>query len=249
MSFFSLFCFLNSALFDYNPSLDQYDSMYLQEKFVEKIDMNEVSLIFELGSLHGLEAILMANHYKCLVYTFECHPKSLEKIKQNLLKYPSRVKLVEQAVAPITGSTCFFSCIKYPFISSLYPFDYDAIEKNGLGKSQFFKEDWKQEKIDVECTRLDDFMEKHQIENIDLLCVDVAGAALPAIKSLGRYLERVKYIICELEYRTIYREENTFDEIRTFMDEQGFRCYFEDERYLWSDVFFIRKDLDREWLK
>lgn len=83
-------------------------------------------------------------------------------------------------------------------------------------------------------------MQQEGIEQIDLLCIDIQGAALNALKGLGDHINNVKYIITEVEYNTIYRGEALFPEIKAFMSEKGFQCFYE-ESGLFSDILFVNK--------
>ena len=88
-------------------------------------------------------------------------------------------------------------------------------------------------------------MKENQLNGVDLLCIDIQGATLSALKSMGAYISKLKYVICEVEYRSIYKGERLFEDIRDFMESNGFVCHYQDESCLWNDVLFIRQDLNR----
>lgn len=232
-----------NQIFGHQDNLNTYKSecTYLQKKFLSKIDRSKVKTIFELGSLHALDAILLERYYQCPVYSFECNPKNILRAKNNIKKYHSSVILVEKAVAEETGEISFFPCTTHPSTSSIYPFDYQAMENNKQGSFESLQKTWAQEKIMVDSIRLDDFMRDHHIPSVDLLCIDIQGATLPALKSLGDYLNQVKYVICEVEYAPVYSGESVFAEIKSFMQSHGFTCYFQESNILWNDVLFVRE--------
>ena len=80
-----------------------------------------------------------------------------------------------------------------------------------------------QTEIEVEGTRLDSFMKDNNIENVDLLCIDLQGYELNAIKSLGEKLKKVKYIITETCIESIYIHGATFIELNEYLEKHGFK--------------------------
>jgi FkbM family methyltransferase len=53
-------------------------------------------------------------------------------------------------------------------------------------------------RVDIKGTRMDTFMrEQNCISTVDLLCIDLQGYELNALKSFGQRLHDVKYIITE----------------------------------------------------
>ena len=66
-------------------------------------------------------------------------------------------------------------------------------------------------------------MENNNIENIDLLCIDLQGYELNAIKSLGEKIKTVKYIITECSIISTYKNGTTFYELNNYLDKYGFK--------------------------
>lgn len=228
-----------------------YRSTYLEKKFLDKIDRSKVKVILELGSYHGLDALMLQKHYQCPVFAFEASPINVEKIRKNIKGY-NDVYLVEMAVWDESKMIPFFHCVGHPGSSACYKFNYLDLEVRTMefikmNKIKATLEDrmklYDMEKFMVKAIRLDDWIEENEIENIDLICIDLQGAELPALKSLGKYLSRVKYVITEVEYKKIYEGEALFPEVNKFMESQGFTCFFQMKGHLFSDVLFIRNDL------
>jgi FkbM family methyltransferase len=102
-----------------------------------------------------------------------------------------------------------------------------------------------QEKILVNTIRLDEFIQYHGIDNIDLLCMDVQGAAYQVLCSLGDELTKVKYIIVELETHPIYTEEVLYQDVDSFLTSRGFIRASDalDPNGLFGDVLYMHSSL------
>ena len=70
--------------------------------------------------------------------------------------------------------------------------------------------------------RLDSFIDKNNIKNMDMLCIDLQGYELNALKSLGNYLYKVKYIITECSIINSYTNGATFLELNEYLQKYNF---------------------------
>lgn len=242
--FYSLcfnFIFADQAL---EEILAKYKSTYLQSVFTSKINPNTVNLILEIGVCECFDSILLQRHYNCPVYSFECNPRAISDLKIRYKDF-TQIHLVEKAVTDVTGTIPFYDSY-WIADSSIYPFNLEFIQeinKEKWNEMSYMYTD--QKKINVLSTRLDDWCSENNIDEIGLICMDVQGATLPVLKGLGCYLQKVKYIITEVEYRSIYQGESLFEEILSFMQQNGFICFntSSPEASISNDILFIRKDL------
>jgi FkbM family methyltransferase len=240
---FSLFlCF--GSLYSY-PEYQEFptselkgDGSYLG--FASKIDPSLVQSIFEIGSRDAKDAIELGQFFKCHVFAFECNPAAIEICTQNLAENPN-VTLVPWGIWNVPGEMPFYRVIdKNIGASSFFQFNpearnYPVIVEDGLI----------QEQITVPVVRLDDFMAAHQIEKVDLLCMDVQGAAYQVLQSVGDQLQQVSYIIVELETHPIYSGEILFDEVDQFLIENGFVRGSDplDSLGLFGDMLYINSKI------
>ena len=225
-------------------TLSKYQSTYLQTSFLSKINPQEINLILEIGVCECFDSILLRRHYKRPVYSFECNPRAISDLKIRFKDFP-QIHLIEKAVTDVTGTIPFYDSY-WIADSSIYQFNLELLK-------EINKERWNEmshmynnpKKIDVLSTRLDDWCNENNIDEIGLICMDVQGATLPVLKGLGTYLQKVKYIITEVEYKSIYQGESLFEEIFNFMQQNGFMCFNSStsEASISNDVLFIRKDL------
>lgn len=66
-------------------------------------------------------------------------------------------------------------------------------------------------------------MNENNITNVDLLCIDLQGYELNALKSLGSYLQTVKYIIAECSIKSTYINGVNFSELNEYLTDHNFQ--------------------------
>ncbi|MGD8358702.1 MAG: FkbM family methyltransferase [Lysobacterales bacterium] len=100
---------------------------------------------------------------------------------------------------------------------------------------------YEQDRILVPAVRLDDYCREYDIRSIDLLCVDVQGAALQVLRSLGDQLRQVRNLIIELEHRPLYHGQSLFTECDEFLVRNGFQQKSRISRDDWfGDYLYVR---------
>jgi FkbM family methyltransferase len=196
--------------------------------FLYKIKANEITTIFELGSRDLIDAIKLLDNYKnSNIYSFECNEDCLIECHKTLStlneETKNRLFLIEKAVCINDGDIIFypFDLQKYNNMgaSSLLKIDFGTRNTND---PEYMREN-PQKKTIVDGIRLDTFMNEKQIQNIDLLCIDLQGYELNAIKSLGNYLHKVKYIITECSIVSTYTNGATFKELNEYLSKYNFK--------------------------
>jgi FkbM family methyltransferase len=203
--------------------------------FINRIDEKQIHTIFELGSRDLIDAIKLSIHFQnSMIYAFECNPDCLVECSKNISvlrgDLQKRIHLVEKAISLNNGLVLF------------YPFDlkqYDNMGASSMLKIDFSKRsqddpDYNRPNPQTETvvlgTRLDTYMQEHDISNIDLLCIDLQGYELNAIKSLGSKLRDIKYIITECSIQSTYTDGTTFKELSEYLGMYGF-TYISSNRF------------------
>ena len=216
-------------------------SPYLNQRFTSKIDSSDIKTIFECGSRDGMDALELYEYYHPeVIYAFECNPESIPVCRENL-KDNDRIKLIEKAVYDRAG------------IIDFYPTDMDKSNDKNIGASSMLwhrdnKNEFFQKKIQVEAIRLDEFMRKEKIDNVDLFCMDVQGVELQVLEGMGDMLPGVKYIITEVNFEHFYEGDWLFDDVRSFLYWKGFdltdnRTYFLKRKVGLTDCLFKNRNL------
>jgi FkbM family methyltransferase len=206
-------------------------------------DPNEVSVIFDVGSLHCLESIEFSKRYKnARIFAFEANPDSYQVCLENT-KDIDNITVINKAVNSYNGTCTFYPIDPEQTItpwfdgnrgaSSLYKANgtYDHIEK------------YVQKELEVDCVRLDSFCEENGIENIDLMWMDLQGAELIALESMGaKLLSTVQVIHTELEINPMYDGQCLFDDVNNFLKTHNFyRAYGNTGVYFGTDFIFVNK--------
>ena len=226
--------------FSYYPHLYLHKAEcgdYLNPGFLRQIERQRVSTIFEVGCADGADTLRLAAVFPAYIHAFECNPHALVEARRRCAS-TNVVRLVEKAAWDSDCTIPFFpvtavveetgKVVKNPGASSCF--------KARIDHSQY-----SQAEIIVEATRLDTYCAQHGITSIDLLCMDVQGAALRVLKGLGSVLERVRYIITEIEIKPLYYGQALYPEVHGYLKASGFRQAAEVYRDSWfSDYLYIR---------
>jgi FkbM family methyltransferase len=190
---------------------------YLEPQFI----INEpIKTIFELGSRDLNDAIKLSEYYNADVYAFECNPDCLvECYKKNV----RRVKLIDKAISLTGGPVTFhpFDLTKYDNMGSSSMLLIDFSKRNKSDPD--YNRENPQKMITVDSTRLDTFMDSENIQKIDLLCIDLQGYELEALRSLGEHLRKVKYIITECSIESTYIGGATFGNLNNYLQSYNFK--------------------------
>lgn len=198
-------------------------------------------VIFEVGSRDGLHAAEFAKNFPgARIYAFECNPETLPLCRRNTAAWP-QIEIVPKAVHRTNGRCRFF------------PVDTrrskTPIAGGNPGASSLFKwkgdypgEDLVQNEIEVESTRLDTFCRAGGIAAIDLLWLDLQGAELMALESLGELIRSVKIIHTEAEFKPLYEGQALFPEIEKLLAAQGFVRHTAFKPGSWfADVVYLNE--------
>ena len=192
---------------------------FISKKFKSRDD---VEIIFDIGSCHALESVEFAKRFNTAqVFTFEANPVSYEVCLENIKDYSS-ITVINEAVNDYDG------------LCKFYPMDKDRTittwEDGNQGASSLYKangaydhiEKYIQYEIEIPCTRLDTFCRKNNINKIDIIWMDLQGAELKALQSLGFLLETVQIIHTELEVNPMYEGQCVFNDVHKFLLDNQF---------------------------
>jgi FkbM family methyltransferase len=213
---------------------------FVNQKFKNPDD---VSVIFDIGSLHCLESIEFSKRFKnSSIYAFEANPESYKVCLENT-KDIDNITVVNKAVNDYDG-TCIFCPINEDETITTW-FD------GNRGASSLFKangsydhiEKYVQDEIEVPCIRLDSFCEENGIDKVDLIWMDLQGAELIALQSLGNLLSKVKVIHTELEINPMYEGQCLFSDVSEYLKTMGFiRVYGNPGVEFGTDFIFVNKN-------
>jgi len=183
---------------------------YLQDVFTRYIDETKVNTILELGSRDALDAVELSDHYNADVYSFECNPSAIEICKGTIGDH-KRVHLIEKAVWDEEGTISF-----YPVING-----NTGASSCFVAIDDYKYETYEQDEVLVPAIRLEGWFAETGVSP-DLICIDLQGAELRALKGMGEIPASVKYIITEGQTKPIYEGVNLIPEIEDYLEDFGF---------------------------
>ena len=191
---------------------------YLTQTFKNK----EVEVIFDVGACHALESVELAKKYpNAKVYTFEANPVTYNVCLENTKGYDS-ISVINEAVNDYDGTCKFYPMDKDKTITTWEDGNQGASSLYRANGAYDFIEKYVQYEIEVPCTRLDTFCQKNSIDKIDIIWMDLQGAELKALQSLGPLLETVQIIHTELEMNPMYEGQCLFRDVNEFLSDNGF---------------------------
>jgi FkbM family methyltransferase len=223
-------------------------SSYTNTTFKSVLEKYKINIILEIGSMHGLDTIDLIKHYKPeKIVVVECNPDGINLCKKNLSNY-KEVILIETAAWNIDTELSFYKVVESYDPTGTPSHKTDMYDCN-IGASSCFKsngnwpyERYVQKEIKVKAKRLDKVLLEKNIVQVDLICMDVQGAALQALEGLGDYLKNTKAIITELETEPIYHQQSLYKDVVEHLKQYNF---FPAYKYQWSelsnDYLFLQK--------
>lgn len=225
-------------------------SSYTNETFKGLLKPLNVETILEIGSMHGLDTIELINTYNCKkIIVVECNPDGIALCRKHLSAY-KEVTLIETAAWNTDTELSFYKVVE-SYDMQGNPSHNNNMHKCNIGASSCFKsngnwphEKYVQQEIKVKARRLDNVLKEHNISKIDLICMDVQGAALQVLQGLGEYLKDVKGIITELETEPIYHGQSLYKDVTEYLKQYDLQAGY---KYNWSsisnDYLFLKKHL------
>lgn len=176
--------------------------------------------IFDVGANDGESTLKMAEGN--LIYAFEPTPELCEIIEKKITNFP-KYHLIPVAVSNYEGKATFNVAGQKDWgCSSLNTFS-DDLDKTWIGRTDFKVT----HQIGVEVIRLDNFIERHGIEEIDYFHCDAQGSDLQVLEGMGKYLRIIKEGVIEVAANkelALYKEgDNTLLTAIKFLTDNGFR--------------------------
>jgi FkbM family methyltransferase len=214
------------------------------ERFVKRIRQyypknQEPSVIFDVGSRDALQSVEFSRYFpQANIYAFECNPQTLPQCYKNAAPFPN-ITVVNKAIHTTNGKCKFYPIDTQKSITS--------IEGGNPGASSLFKasglypaETFYQNEIEVESIRLDTFCQENAISGIDLLWLDLQGAEILALQSLGDFIFSIKMIHTEVEFKPIYEGQCLFWEVENYLSGKGFLRLSHIKPNTWfADIIYV----------
>ncbi|MBN2514367.1 MAG: FkbM family methyltransferase [Sedimentisphaerales bacterium] len=199
-------------------------------------------VIFDVGAYHGY----ITSKYKSLfptaqIYSFEPFTESFAILEKRTQNNPD-IHSYNLALSNKTG-TAEFRINSSAETNSLFATDTNAANSWGAGLMETHNV------VTVNTTTLDEFVDTHRIEKIDLLKIDVQGAEYLVLEGAQKTLAKnsIKIIYSEIITTATYENQKNFSEIVSLFYNFGFELYnfyniYPTKRQIMTmDAIFVRK--------
>jgi FkbM family methyltransferase len=203
------------------------DFPYTDSNFLKHIT-KPIKTIVELGcNDYQYTYDLLREYDPDILYAFEANPNCIQYCLSNTTD--SRIKLIPKAVAEHDGMIDFYGFGEMTGCSSLF--------------KRIHLPQYQDPKIQVPCTRLDTFFANSSDIKIDLLCMDIQGAELMAIRSLGKLIDSVCYLMLEIpkEGKFMHHGAPTRTEMMNFFTHHNFKVLELMRENDWEDNILLKK--------
>lgn len=203
-------------------------------------------IIFDVGACVGGMALAFRRLYpEASIHCFEPHPDNLPPLRA-ATRDDSRVAVHELAVSDQEGSISF-NANSAPATSSLLATNTDALVPWPAIRK--FCETVRT--IDVNTVTLDLFCQRHHIDRIDILKMDIQGAEYDALLGARSLLEsrRIGLIYAEIVFMPAYVGQHPFHEYLSLLEGYGYVLYdiYEptrlDNRLYYADALYVEEGL------
>ncbi len=164
----------------------------------------DVNVIMDIGANTGLYSLVTkALNPTAKVYTFEPLPKVLEYLNYNVEINNYDITVVPKAASNFNGTAKVFLMEGHDFCTSV------TVNKSLLSETTPQKE------LEIECITLVDFINKNNIERIDLMKIDVETHEPEVLEGMGEYMDKFKsdFLIeiwdeaCAVKLNTLFKDK------------------------------------------
>jgi FkbM family methyltransferase len=214
---------INEKIFFYPKLQSFYKNVAYPTSLTTPPPLKNHLTIFDVGANKGQSIDFFCKIFKNpTIYAFEPNPTLYKKlkekysIKKNIFIYNLGVSDINgqlELSETVTDETSTFEKLNYES-------NYLQMKANILGVK---KEDIIKRKYFVDVIRLDDFINKMEIDKIHILKIDTEGHELKCLKGLfTNFASEIKYIQLESHNDDMYLKNATKDEIPDLLNINGY---------------------------
>jgi FkbM family methyltransferase len=201
---------------------------YFQKKKILNLINNKFSkpiVIFDVGAHYGESIKLFLKKLSIdKIYSFEASPQNFKILKKNICNIQSnKVKIFNFGLGE-DNSDSFINQTTESSSSTINELNKNSkyFEKklkilNVKNKKYFYH------KLPIKIITLDYFIQKNNIQNIDLIKIDTEGYEYNIMKGLSKYSSKIKMIYFEHHYDDMILKNYKFGDIHQLLTHKGFK--------------------------
>ena len=200
---------------------------HFQQKKIIKLINSKFSkpiVVFDIGAHYGETIKLFLNKLKIQkIYSFEPSPYNFQVLKKNISKYqPNKVEIFNFGLGEKISKKYINQTVETSS-STINKINKDSkYLKRKLKILNIKDKDTFYHKLPIEVSTLDTFIEKKNIQNIDLLKIDTEGYEFNVLKGLSNYSNKIKLIYFEHHYDDMIIKDYKFGDINKLLKDRGF---------------------------
>lgn len=192
-------------------------------------------VILEAGACDGTDTTRFAQRWpEAVIYSFEPVPALFEEAKRRTNGI-SGIRLYQLALSAASGTTVMHVIDPGEGgnrgTSSLLRFTQSPPEPQKAVQAQ---------DIEVQTITMEDWAKAEGVNRIDLMWLDMEGAELSALRSAGPLLRTVRAICMEVSREERFVGSPVYEEVVSWMREQGFRIAIDRVTLWFGNILFVR---------
>lgn len=216
--------YIKTTFFKFTPSEEK-------QLIAQYLPPNPV--IIEAGAHIGFDSAEMARYWKKgQLYCFEPVPHIYDQLVQNTMYYKN-IQTYKVALGEKDGSSeIYVSEGAQNASSSLLP------PQNHL---DIYPDITFEKKIEIQTVNLDAWAKQQGVTKVDFMWLDLQGFELQVLSAAPEILKTVTAIFTEVHTQETYKGVPQYNEIKAFLEKQGFEVKHEDLSYKeGGNVLFVK---------
>jgi FkbM family methyltransferase len=210
-------------------------------EIIKQLSQGKASVVFDIGAHQGNYARELSSQIRIdNCFCFEPFESSFQALHKNLIG--DEFQLFQIALSDYEGVSDFY-VNSFDETNSLLP----SVKTNSSIDDLIAPKSI----VSVTVETLDGFCSKKGITAIDLLKIDTQGNTFAVLNGGKNLLKNkmINLIQCEVEFVEIYKQEQLYHKIATFLENYDYQLYsiynlhFDiNNRLSWGDALFIKND-------
>jgi len=217
----------------YKSYLNKTSPLFELEGLIE--DLNDIKTVIDIGSNKGQFSLLTRYYFpKAKIYSFEPQGRILSKQKK-IFSNDSNIKFFQMGLGNEKCNKKFYVTNREDSSSFLEP-------KNTYVETYKIKSFKK-----IKINKLENMINSDKLEKNVLVKLDVQGFELEVLKGAKKLLNKIDYIITEMSYQNIYKNQVVRSDLKLFLKKNNFvkvkniNITKFDKKLFQSDALFRKK--------
>ena len=222
-------CLLNPRY--YKCYINGVSPLFELEEFLKAT--NNINTIIDIGSNKGQFGLIARHYLPCVsIYSFEPQTSQLKIQKQIVGKH--NIQYFDFALGATNEIKDLYITKRKDSSSILEPVENDKVY-------------CVMDKKKVNIKRFDEIINILKLNKRILVKLDVQGYELEALKGFGEYLSYVDYILTEVSFQEVYKNQPFANEIINFLEKKNFTIIKKNnatrykKKIFQQDILFERK--------